>query len=259
MALQLQIFEYEEDERLSNVRTIIMEDGEVWWVAKDVCEVLGISNHRNAVSRLDNDEKDEVDLADSIGRLQKMVIINEPGMYSLIIRSDKPEAKRFKRWITHEVIPQIRKTGSYGLRGAGIPIFVRRFNDNWDRVDKGYFSVINELFIRVYGKLEQLGYVLPDKTRKGVELRPDVSVGKLFPKWLEARHPQFAGAFKHYNHRLPDGMEVRARQYANIVLPEFIEYVETVWITQHAENYFKERDPKALNYLPKLLSSPSED
>ena len=75
MALQLQIFEYEEDERLSNVRTIIMEDGEVWWVAKDVCEVLGISNHRNAVSRLDNDEKDEVDLADSIGRLQKMVII----------------------------------------------------------------------------------------------------------------------------------------------------------------------------------------
>lgn len=247
---QLQIFEYEKQARIRSLNI----DGEIWWVANDVCAVLGIKNVGDAVSRLDDDEKrNDIALTDSIGRRQFGLIVNEPGLYTLILRSGKPEAKKFKRWITHDVLPQIRKTGAYGLRAPGVPAFVRRFNDNWDRVDSGYFSIISELFIRVYGKLEQIGYIIPDKSKRGKEIRPDVSVGKLFPKWLEARHPELKDAFKYYTHVFPDGFEVEARQYPNIVLPEFIEFVERAWIPKHAEGYFRERDPKALSYLPKLL------
>lgn len=94
------------------VRTVII-DGEPWFVARDACAVLGISNGRDALSGLDDDEKG-VATTDTPGGPQQVAIINEFGLYSLILRSRKPEAKAFKRWITHEVIPQIRRDGSYG-------------------------------------------------------------------------------------------------------------------------------------------------
>lgn len=93
------------------VRTVV-KDGEPWFVAKDVCTILDISDTRRAVERLDEDERSLTPLTDSIGRSQPVYIVNEPGLYSLILGSRKPEAKQFKRWITHEVIPSIRKTGS---------------------------------------------------------------------------------------------------------------------------------------------------
>lgn len=88
------------------------QNGEPWWVAKDVCEVLAISNSRDALNRLDDDEKGVV-ITDTLGGPQEMAIINEAGLYSLILTSRKPEAKEFKRWVTHEVLPSIRKTGGY--------------------------------------------------------------------------------------------------------------------------------------------------
>lgn len=87
-------------------------EGNPWWIARDVCAVLEIEKHRDAVSRLDADERGSV-LVDTLGGLQSMAAVNEPGLYSLILRSRKPEAKAFKRWITHEVLPQIRQTGQY--------------------------------------------------------------------------------------------------------------------------------------------------
>lgn len=93
------------------VRTVEM-NGQPWFVAADVCNVLDISNSRDAVARLDEDEKG-VALTDTPGGKQKTTIVSESGLYSLILGSRKPEAKQFKRWITHEVIPSIRKTGGY--------------------------------------------------------------------------------------------------------------------------------------------------
>jgi len=93
------------------VRTIL-KDGEPWFAASDVCDVLEISNTSDAVSRLDEDEKG-IDSTDTLGGRQHLIIVNEAGLYSLILGSKKPEAKPFKRWITHEVIPSIRKTGNY--------------------------------------------------------------------------------------------------------------------------------------------------
>jgi len=104
---QLQIFNYNSKQ----VRTII-KDGEPWFIAKDVCECLEIDNSRMALERLDDDEKG-VSSIDTLGGQQRMQIVNEAGLYSLVLSSRKPEAKAFKRWITHEVIPSIRKYGLY--------------------------------------------------------------------------------------------------------------------------------------------------
>lgn len=95
---------------------LVVKDGEPWWVAADVCGVLGLANHRDALSRLDSDEKDAVGINDAIGRPQQTSIVNESGVYSLTFRSIKPEAKAFKKWITSEVLPSIRKKGSYSVK-----------------------------------------------------------------------------------------------------------------------------------------------
>lgn len=105
---ELQVFNSSE---FGNVR-VVQVYGEPWFVATDVCRALEISNSRDAVARLDDDEKG-VGSTDTLGGKQGMQIINEPGLYTLVLGSRKPEAKAFKRWVTHEVLPTIRKTGSY--------------------------------------------------------------------------------------------------------------------------------------------------
>lgn len=94
----------------SEIRSIDI-DGQIWWVLKDVCKILELSNPSKVASRLDEDERSNFEL----GRQGKTIVINESGLYSVILRSDKPEAKPFRRWITHEVLPEIRRTGSYNI------------------------------------------------------------------------------------------------------------------------------------------------
>lgn len=100
------------DERFGSVRTVL-RDGEPWFVANDVLRVLAVSNSKDALRTLDDDEKSGVDIIDPHGRKQNTNCISEAGLYSIILRSRKPEAKAFKRWITHEVVPAIRKHGGY--------------------------------------------------------------------------------------------------------------------------------------------------
>ena len=105
-----------ESEQFGEIR-VVQKDGEPWFMATDVCRALEISNTGNAISRLDDDEKVTIHSTDShsgqLGGAQMMTIVSESGLYSLVLGSRKPEAKAFKRWITHEVIPSIRKTGGY--------------------------------------------------------------------------------------------------------------------------------------------------
>ena len=105
----LKVFEKAE---FGRVRVVECE-GEPWFVAKDVCECLELTNTSQTLSHLDDDEKGIIS-NDTPGGKQEMSIISEPGLYSLILRSRKPEAKAFKRWVTHEILPSIRKTGHYG-------------------------------------------------------------------------------------------------------------------------------------------------
>ena len=110
---KIQIFKNEE---FGDIRTVTI-DGEPWFVGKDVAEVLGYSNSRDALAkRVDEEDKlDGVAICDSIGREQKPVLINESGLYGLILSSKLPNAKKFKHWVTSEVLPSIRKTGQYQM------------------------------------------------------------------------------------------------------------------------------------------------
>ena len=102
------------------VRTVTGTDGEPWWVAKDVCDVLGLSDTNKALLPLEEDEKLTRILFGS-GQRRKVWLINESGLYTLILRSNKPQAKPFRRWVTHEVLPAIRRTGGYRMEGRQVP------------------------------------------------------------------------------------------------------------------------------------------
>lgn len=91
-----------------------VKNGEPWFVAKDVCTVLGISKHRDAVARLDVDERASI-TTDTPGGKQQLTAVNESGIYALIFQSRKPEAKKFRKWVTSEVLPSIRRTGGYAI------------------------------------------------------------------------------------------------------------------------------------------------
>ena len=102
--------------RDSEIR-LVKIDYEIWWVLADVCKILGYKNPTMILDRLDFDEKAKSDLGLPGGDTN---IINESGLYSVILRSDKPQAKQFKRWVTHEVLPSIRETGSYRTLQASV-------------------------------------------------------------------------------------------------------------------------------------------
>lgn len=123
----LQIFQ---NPQFGEVR-VVQKDGEPWFVAADVCRVLELGNSRQALARLDEDEKGVISI-DTLGGKQDMGVVNEPGLYSLVLGSRKPEARTFKRWITHDVIPSIRKTGGYSLP-KDYPAALRALADSEER------------------------------------------------------------------------------------------------------------------------------
>lgn len=126
---EMKIFDYHGN----TVRTV-ERDGEPWFVLKDVCAVLGIANHKMTAQRLDEDEVSLADLTDSLGRKQETTIINESGLYNVLLRSDKPEAKPLRKWVTSEVLPSIRKTGSYNQKPLSpVEMFAMQAQINLDQ------------------------------------------------------------------------------------------------------------------------------
>jgi len=161
MENQLQIFENQE---FGKVR-VIMKNNEPWFVAKDVCDCLGISNSRDAISRLDNDEKD-VALTDTPGGKQEMQVVNEAGLYTLVLSSRKKEAKQFKRWITHEVLPTIRKTGGYV---ANEDLFIETYLPYAD-------DNIKQLFKQTLNVIRNQNQII-EKQQKELEYKENVIIG----------------------------------------------------------------------------------
>lgn len=105
----LEVFQYADRQ----VRTISV-DGELWFVLADICGVLGIANAGNVAARLDEADIRQTDIR-SGGQNRSVTIVSESGMYEVVIRSDKPEARQFRWWVTHEVVPSIRRTGAYAV------------------------------------------------------------------------------------------------------------------------------------------------
>ena len=144
----LQIFENKD---FGKVRTVTL-NGAPCFVAADVCRALDIANSRDAVNRLDDDEKNTVVLTDGNRGNPNVTVVTESGLYSLVLGSRKPEAKQFKRWITHEVIPTIRKTGGYVNNDE---LFVRTYLPNADDTTKALFRSTLETIRTQNAKLEE--------------------------------------------------------------------------------------------------------
>lgn len=161
----LQIFEY--DGRA--VRTVLV-DGNPWWVLKDVCGVLGLGNTTRVAERLDEDELSQIHLTDSLGRQQETYTINESGLYSVLLRSDKPQAKPFRKWVTSEVLPEIRKTGHYQIVTAATTTEQRPLTtDDYLKAAQIVSNCRNERLPYVLGFLEQAGFSTPRLTEADSE------------------------------------------------------------------------------------------
>ena len=138
----LQIFK---NEQFGEIRSVI-KNNEIMFVAADVCKVLDLSNPTKAVSRLDDDERANLKL----GRQGNTNVVNEYGLYSLVLASRKPEAKSFKRWITHEVIPSIRKTGGYNVSLLKEKEIEARLNNSRARIASEFRKIAEKTDIPEY-------------------------------------------------------------------------------------------------------------
>lgn len=150
-----------------NVRTVTDNQGNPWFIAADVCKVLEIGNVSQAVSRLDDDEKTLISNdGQEFQSAPTMTIVNESGLYSLIMKSRKPEARSFQKWITSEVLPSIRKTGSYSVQQTRIPL---------DEIARSLEVANNMLNICPSGKLKSLR-TLYDNYGVNSNILPDYTV-----------------------------------------------------------------------------------
>lgn len=259
--MQLQVFKYqsEEEQMFNEIRTIEQENGSILFCALDVAKMLGYSNPHDAISKhCKYLVKCEVPHPQNPNKQLELIFISEGDVYRLIIKSKLPSAEKFEKWLFDEVVPSIRTKGYYGkIDRTALPNFIERYKDNYHKLPRDYFSVISEMYVRLYLELEKVGYSVPDKGEHGKQMMPDISVGRGFAKFLRDHNSEFYDTCKTYVHTFPDGREVNANMYHIDALPMFIRYINEVWIPNNATNYFRERDPLALDYLPKLLGAGS--
>lgn len=255
--MQLEIFKYQSpEEEMMNDLTTVEIDGEVWFVGSQICKLLDIKNPSDAIGRLDDDEK-LTSVLPMAGQNRNVNLISESGLYALIFRSRKESAQEFRKWVTKEVIPSIRKKGYYGkIDRAQVPNFYKRYLGNLHKIElHKHFSVVSELFTILYSELENVGYSIPNKSEAGQQIMPDISVGRLFSSYLSKIDSEHKDSWEYYDHSFDDGRpDQQARKYTIDALPTFRKFVIEVWIPENAQNYFKDRDPIALDYLPKLLN-----
>ncbi|MDP4557924.1 KilA-N domain-containing protein [Halomonas meridiana] len=128
-----------------------------------------------------------------------------------------------------------------------LPSHIRRYMANRSEIPSTHFSILNEITFALIAPMEEDGYTLPDN------MVPDISTGRMFSAWLRKEKGIEPRDFPSYKHRYLDGRVVDARLYPNELLADFREHFHNTWLPQRAESYFSEKDPKALEYLPKLI------
>ena len=190
----VEVFNFNQNRTPIRVQVI---NNEPWFVAKDVCDVLEISNNRDAVSRLDDDEKATSVLPTQFGA-KDMWLINESGLYSLIFQSRKPEAKAFRKWVTSEVLPAIRKKGYYGvykeksdfIDARDIPYGRKIYNDSEIRcieIDgKEWISLLD--FYKAIGCSTSTNQVVKRLKAKDIHAVKIFLFGQTNPGWFVDAH-----------------------------------------------------------------------
>ncbi|CAB4156079.1 BRO N-terminal domain containing protein [uncultured Caudovirales phage] len=163
---------------------IFWRSGEPWFVAKDICRILGIENHRDAVERLDADEKDGVGLTDAIGREQETAIISESGMYCIFMRcrnATKPghPAHTFRKWVTAELLPTLRKNGTYTTPAPATPpvpaVDRRKSEAALSRRTLAALDTLTDLSLMVSRQLKELAAARPTTPPPAAPARTDLT------------------------------------------------------------------------------------
>lgn len=232
------------------VRTVII-DGDIWFVAKDVCDILEIKNPTDALSWLSDKMKMTLEWKESILGITedpntvRILLVSEPGMYKLVFKSRKPEAEKFSDWVVSQVLPTIRKTGSFGVTRHLSPMMMRFSLNAKQNSTLWYRSMLNKMVELFALPLEHNGFELPD------HIIPDISTGILFNKYIKERWYDPEDICKTYTHIYPDGREIPwVRQYPDSLYPLFTERFQKERLAHRCTKYMTERtDDVVLPYL----------
>jgi prophage antirepressor-like protein len=241
----------------SNQVRVILIEGQLWFVAKDVCEVLEVGNPSRALMRLDDDEKG-ITSSNTLGGGQNLSVISESGFYSLVLSSRKPQARPFKKWVTSQVLPTIHRTGSYSINQQQssplppakqqIPFWYQRLvlDGTKNKGPVGYFTIFREV-VDLVRDLEANGYVLKDSDY------PDISVGQCWANHLRKKGIIPDQIRTYYLHHYPDGRIVEASAYTNQYLAEFRDWFNWIYCPQKLPKYLGDKDKSSLPALERML------
>ncbi len=232
------------------VRTVII-DGDIWFVAKDICDVLEISNSRDTISKLSDKMKLTLEGKESIVGITddvntvRISLISEPWMYKLVFKSRKPEAEKFSDWVVSEVLPTIRKTWSYGTTKSLSPMMMRFSLNSKQNSSLWYWPMLNKMVELFALPLEHNWFELPDN------IIPDISTGILFNKYIKDKGYNPEKICKTYTHIYPDWRQIIwVRQYPDSLYPLFTEWFQKEWLSKRCAKYIIERTDKyVLPYL----------
>ncbi len=190
-----------------------------------------------------NDENSE---SPKEGRPSERIVLSVSCFEYFIARKVRPVFDVYR-----ECLAKIKEIAAGRLKPAAeLPYHLRRYLANQDQVPFGYFSILQEITTRLIGQMEARGYTLPES------MFPDISVGKIFCKWLREEMHLDPESFPVYQHSYEDGRVVSARAYPLYLLSPFAIHFHDVWLKEKAPTYFKGRDPKALECLTKILEGP---
>lgn len=230
-----------ESEEFGSVRTVSI-NGEPWLVGKDVATILGYERPTKAIQdHVDDEDKDGIPIQDSIGRMQKTPIINESGFYSLVLASKLPSAKRFKRWVTSEVLPSIRKTGSYSTSKTKDDYILQVAYA--DTIAERAIA-LNELNNNIIKPLEEK----VEEQSKEIEYKEDVIIGLVDDISL-AQKRQILNRVVRYGH-------ANYQQRWSILYREF-ENKYHIDLNRRVQSYNKKNSPKVkskLDYIDKVMN-----
>ena len=228
-------------------------------VAIDVAKVLGYADPKSAVKDLVSPNNKGVGkiptirYGEKVERMQELMLLEEAGVYQLIFKSKLPSAEKFQKWVFEEVLPQIRKTGSYGAR-PGFEWFERvKLYRRHTKIPTGWFSIFEEMCSSLMADFEDAGYSLP------MGSVPDISVGKCFCNHLRSLGHGLTpgnGLIQEYQHHYPDGRVVTANIYNDSLLSDYRRWFKETYRTEKLPAYLKGKDPKALPSLCQVLGLP---
>lgn len=244
------------DYKTIKIRTVVI-DWEIWFVAKDICDILEIKNPTDAISWLSDKMKMTLEGKESILGITedvntvRLLLISEPGMYKLVFKSRKPEAEKFSDRVVSQVLPTIRKTGSYGVTRHLSPMMMRFSLNAKQNSTLWYRSMLNKMVELFALPLEHNWFELP------ANIIPDISTGILFNKYLKEKWYNPEDICKTYIHIYPDGREIAGvKQYPDSLYPLFTEWFQKEWLAKRCAAYLVERtDEYILPYLHNTFPS----